>query len=93
MMIKQINKIKDFGIFKKFDWNNSIPRFNAFNILYGWNYSGKTTISRIFRCFETGQKHPDYLNATFELEDDEGNKFTENHLDGISHIRVFNAVA
>lgn len=90
-MIKRINKIRDFGIFKKFDWNNSIPTFNAFNILYGWNYSGKTTISRIFRCFELGQKHPDYLTATFELEDDQGNKFTENNLDRISYIRVFNS--
>jgi wobble nucleotide-excising tRNase len=66
-MIKQINKIRDFGIFKKFEWNSSLPTFSTFNILYGWNYSGKTTISIIFRSFEMGQKHPDYSNATFEL--------------------------
>ena len=91
MIIKQINKIRDFGIFKNFDWSNSLPTFNDFNILYGWNYSGKTTISRIFRCFETGQKHPDYLNATFELEDNEGNRFTEIDLNRIPDVRVFNS--
>jgi len=90
-MIKQINKIRDFGIFKKFDWNSSLPTFNAFNILYGWNYSGKTTISRIFRCFESGQKHIDYSNATFELEDNKGNKFTEIDLNRIPNVRVFNS--
>ena len=62
-MIKRINKIKNFGVFKDFQWDSSTPDFNKHNLIYGWNYSGKTTISRIFRCFELQGKHPDYPNA------------------------------
>ncbi len=45
MIIKHIRKIRDFGIFKKLDWDSATPDFNHFNLTYGWNYCGKTTIS------------------------------------------------
>lgn len=89
-MIKRINKIKDFGIFRDFK-NRDLPDFLQYNLIYGWNCSGKTTLSRIFRCFETGQKHPDYSTASFELEDGQGNKVTENDLNKNLPIRVFNS--
>jgi hypothetical protein len=61
-------------------------------LFYGWNYSGKTTISRAFRCFELGEKHADYPNAEFELEDnrDPSKKYTDKDLSTLPHIRVFN---
>jgi|SRR5271167_424304 len=64
MTIKQIKKIRDFGIYQKFDWETATPDFNNFNLTYGWNYCGKTTLSRVFRCFELGQKHSDYSTAS-----------------------------
>jgi len=92
-MIKRINKIKNFGVFKDFKWDSDkIPNFNKHNLFYGWNYSGKTTISRLFRCFELGEKHPDYPNAEFELEDDQNPSkiFTDKDLSTLPHVRVFN---
>ena len=90
MTLKQIKKIRDFGIFQKYDWDNSLKDFSNFNLTYGWNYCGKTTLSRIFRCFELGQKHLDYDIAKFEVEDTSGSKYTEASFPSKLNIRVFN---
>lgn len=87
-MITKINKIKNFGIFKNFN-GNSLPDFKVFNLIYGWNYSGKTTLSRIFRSLEKGKLHDDYLSATFELESTT-TKY-DNTFSVKPNIRVFNS--
>src|SRR5690606_35070968 len=66
------------------------PDFNHFNLTYGWNYCGKTTISRIFRCYEMGAKHIDYDTATFEIEDSDGKRYSELSFPSKLNIRVFN---
>ena len=49
----KIKEIKDFGIYKDYKWNeiDELKPFNKKNIIYGWNYSGKTTLSRILSMF------------------------------------------
>lgn len=89
-MIKKINKIKDFGVFYNFSWSTDINEFKTFNLLYGWNYSGKTTLSRVFRCLELSALHPDYLTATFDLEDTAGTHY-DQQLINPPLIRVFNS--
>jgi len=91
MPLHKISKIRNFGIFKKFDWDASLPEFTSHNLIYGWNYSGKTTLSRIFRSFETGRIHPDYLSATYEIEMKDGRKLSETDLDKATYFRVFNS--
>ena len=39
--------IKKFGLYKDFKWAG-LPELSRVNIIYGRNYSGKTTLSRIF---------------------------------------------
>jgi wobble nucleotide-excising tRNase len=90
-MIKKINKIQDFGIFNNFNWTTSIPDFKQYNLIYGWNYSGKTTLARIFRCFELGQLHNDYDAATFELEKNDGTTYDQLNLNQPFDVRVFNS--
>jgi wobble nucleotide-excising tRNase len=52
-MIKKIVKIKNIGIFRDFNWNDSsIPEFKKYNAFYGWNGTGKTTITRLLSVFE-----------------------------------------
>lgn len=51
-MITKILKLKNFGIFHDFSWEINLPEFKKFNLIYGWNRSGKTTISRIFTSCE-----------------------------------------
>lgn len=87
-MITKVNKIKDFGVFKNFN-GNSLPDFKVFNLIYGWNYSGKTTLSRIFRSLEKGKLHDDYLSATFELEN--ATTKYDNTFSVKPNIRVFNS--
>ncbi|MCX5886277.1 MAG: AAA family ATPase [Proteobacteria bacterium] len=71
-MIKKINKIKNFGIFKDFKWDASIPEFKRYNLLYGWNKSGKTTSSRIFSaCEKKSTEFKQYpKDGEFEVETD-----------------------
>ena len=41
--------IKKFGLYKDYTWNPAkMKEFRRVNIIYGRNYSGKTTLSRIF---------------------------------------------
>ncbi len=49
-MITKIDYIKDFGIFKNFNWSNcgDLVEFKEKNIIYGWNYSGKNTSKELF---------------------------------------------
>ncbi len=69
-MITKFKSIKNLAVFKEFDWDSSVRakkgnntiEFKKLNILYGRNYSGKTTLSRIVRALETGQISDKYEN-------------------------------
>lgn len=87
-MITKINKIRDFGVLKNFN-GSALPEFKTFNLIYGWNYSGKTTLSRVFRCLEKGKLHDDYLTATFEMEN--ATSKYDNTFAVKPNIRVFNS--
>ncbi len=51
-MIKNFKKIKEIAVFKDFNWNTNLPNFKKYNAFYGWNGTGKTTVTRIFSAFE-----------------------------------------
>ncbi len=89
-MIKKINSIKNLGSFLNFSWQNSCELFKRYNFIYGWNYSGKTSLSRLFRCLELKEMHKDYPKLEFEIETD-NDKITEfNFNNNVLLIRVFN---
>jgi len=68
-MITKVNKIKNFGIFKNFVWDVSINPFKKRNLIYGWNYSGKTTFSKLFNNLGKKEKiHFPSSEYTFEIE-------------------------
>ena len=68
-MFKKID-IKKFGLYKDFTWGG-LPELGRVNIIYGRNYSGKTTLSRIFDGISLGQLHKDYLDGQFTLHTDD----------------------
>ena len=50
MKIERIQRIRNYRIFRDFIWPQSgLPDFGRFNLIYGWNRSGKTTLSELFR--------------------------------------------
>ena len=51
-MIKRIQSIKNLGVYSNYTRKGDLPDFNDKNIFYGWNYSGKTTLSRLFSFLE-----------------------------------------
>lgn len=72
-MIEYID-IQNFGSFQNFIWSaslrdkgNNVAKFKKLNILYGRNYSGKTTLSRILRSLETGILPPKYSSPNFSV--------------------------
>ena len=91
MKITRIEKIKNYGIFC--DYNRTdVKDFGDNNIIFGWNYSGKTTLSRIFRSIEKKEPHPDYSSGKFKLICDDDSEIKENAISNNSlKIRVFNS--
>jgi wobble nucleotide-excising tRNase len=95
-MIEHID-IPNFGSFENFVWRNSIrdkgnnvAKFKKLNIIYGRNYSGKTTLSRIFRSLQTGNLPDKYQNPTFTVTTDSGTTTQSEISTDKHHIRVYN---
>lgn len=88
-MIKRIEAVRDFGIYRDFRWN-SIPEFAKLNLIYGWNYAGKTTLSRIFQALEHKKLDGEYSGASFEVELDDKSRVSSKDLSASPVVRVFN---
>ncbi|SSC10571.1 AAA family ATPase [thiotrophic endosymbiont of Bathymodiolus puteoserpentis (Logatchev)] len=54
-MIKKINTIQKLGIFEDYSVDGNLENFAKFNLIYGWNGSGKTTFSELFKAFKSGE--------------------------------------
>jgi wobble nucleotide-excising tRNase len=90
-MIRRIQHIKEFGVFGNFNWPAGLPDFKQFNLIYGWNYSGKTTLSRVFRCFEQGLPHVNFATAQVQLTADDGTSYDLSAPQSAPVFRVFNS--
>lgn len=92
-MIKRINRIRNLGVFSNYTRNSDLREFEEKNIIYGWNYSGKTTISRLFSYLDKNEPiDEDYKTVEFEIELDNGKKITnENRYESPVMIKVFNS--
>jgi len=99
-MLKRIKEIKNMAVYKNFGWDkevrdrkgNNIMDFKLINIIYGRNYSGKTTLSRIVRSMETGVISDKYDSPQFKIEFEGSRKIIsqDNMRDHPYDIRVFN---
>ncbi len=97
-MITKFKTINNLAVFQNFDWNSTIRDkgdnvvlFKPINIIYGRNYSGKTTLSRIVRALETGVLSDKYEDPQFEVSITDVADSTPNNLTGHGKkIRVFN---
>jgi wobble nucleotide-excising tRNase len=94
-MISRID-IKQFGCFSDFNWSSALREGQTaheckrLNILYGRNYSGKTTLSRVLRSFEVGRLPENFDSPEFSLNTEDGT-FVQTDIQNHSlDIRVYN---
>ena len=92
-MINKIESINNFGIYKNFSWASSaqIKDFNLKNLFYGWNYSGKTTLSRIFSSLRDKKIHASYNKGAFKIITNKGTYDSSNLEKFPYEILVFNS--
>jgi wobble nucleotide-excising tRNase len=93
-MISKIDSLKLFGIYKNFNWVNSseIVDFKDKNIIYGWNYSGKTTLSRVFSSLRDKELFPDYDNCDFKISTINNVSFVKSNIQDFPFkVLVFNS--
>lgn len=97
-MIKKFFSIKDFAVFKNFKWDDNVTdkdgqevNLAKVNIIYGHNYSGKTSLSRIVRALEKNTISDKYASPEFEVLFDDGNVYNQDNFTSCkAPIRVFN---
>ena len=93
MNVAQVSRMKSFGMFRDFKWDANLPEFKRFNLIYGWNRSGKTTLSRVLSACEKNStnfdQYPD--GGTFDVLTDGRSHIRSGDL-GSCHlpVRVFN---
>jgi wobble nucleotide-excising tRNase len=94
-MISKID-VAHFGLFKDYTWDTMISKTESFkklNIIYGRNYSGKTTLARMFRCIEDNLMHRDYQECDFTITLSNGSTVTKANFHSFAQfykIRVYN---
>lgn len=97
-MITKFKSIKNLAVFQNFVWDTSVcdgagnvKTFKDINVIYGRNYSGKTTLSRIVRALESGELSNKYENPEFEVSIKGTADVTQENLKTHGKkIRVFN---
>ena len=86
-LIDRISKLKHPGVLHNFTWPDDLTTFGRYNLIYGWNGTGKTTISRLFHAIETRTPPTNYeaeLSISGQLLP--GSAFSQATLP----VRVFN---
>jgi wobble nucleotide-excising tRNase len=84
-----ITRIRGHRVFRDFSWPNDLHAFGQFNLVYGWNGCGKTTLSSLLAHVE---KRAVLSEGEFELEFDGATKVSGTALNSVPlpQVRVFN---
>ncbi len=90
-MIKSITELQNFGIFANYTKPKELEEFAKFNLIYGWNGSGKSTFSKVFECLSKGHIITDFPDATLRIDTDIGIIDNKNLTKKALDICVFNA--
>lgn len=88
-MIIKINRLTNFGNYRQFQWGSTTD-FTKYNLIYGWNYSGKTTLSRLFQVLANPNELTQWQGCQFEVELEGGAKLSHANLANPQRIKVFN---
>ena len=89
MKLTRITKIRRHRVFRDFAWPTDLHTFAQFNVVYGWNGCGKTTLSALLALVE---KRAALSEGEVEFEFDSTTKVagTEFASNPVPQVRVFN---
>jgi wobble nucleotide-excising tRNase len=89
MRILRLPKIKQQRVFRNYIWPAELPTFAQYNVIYGWNGTGKTTLSSLFANLQDNRA---IAQGEVEFELDNGNKLFGASLVTATTppVRVFN---
>lgn len=76
-IIKNIRQLKGATVLAERKSSTPSVDFKRFNLIYGFNGCGKSTLSRVFASLQQGARHqrlPD--DCTFEIEMEDGVKYS-----------------
>lgn len=90
-MLKSIEKIKKLGVYEDYIKPVGTKEFAAKNVIYGWNYSGKTTLSRLFAKLEAKSPHVDFQSCEFSFNSGADSITEKNFRECGLSVRVFNS--
>lgn len=85
-LVTKISRLRHPGVLRDFSWPAELPTFGRYNLIYGWNGSGKTTISNLFRALELRTQPEGEATLTTASTTIDGNDFAQATLP----VRVFN---
>lgn len=84
--ITRISRLRGCATFRDFTWPDDLPDFGRYNLIYGWNGTGKTTLSRILRCLEKRTTPTGEVTVVIDGKDVQGARFPNEAVS----VRVFN---
>lgn len=90
-MIKGITKIKGLGVYDNYTKPAGTSELGIKNLIYGWNYSGKTTLSRLFAQLESKKPNSDLAGCEFSFDTDNQPITEKNFEQSDLMVRVFNS--
>ncbi len=89
MSIDRISKIKNQRIFRSFVWPQDLLDFRKKNLFYGWNGTGKSTLSNLFRSIKkrasVNEGEVEFIISGSKID---GAVLTTSQ--GLPQVRVFN---
>ena len=87
-IIRRIKRVAISGVFRDFVWTSEVADFCRYNLIYGLNGSGKTSLSNVFRCLE--MKRCEVGEFSVETEIGEISSVSLENQVSVPQVRVFN---
>ncbi|WP_430495595.1 AAA family ATPase [Ralstonia pseudosolanacearum] len=88
MKLERFEKIREYRLFRDFAWPKALEDFGRFNLIYGWNGTGKTTLSHLFKAIQTATAVSEgEVEIVFDGTQVSGSRLAETAL---PPVRVFN---
>ena len=85
--LSRIKSIDNFRFFSAYRWNQRLKPFERFNLIYGWNGCGKSTLSDFFHNIETGTDLPAHcaFQICFQSEGNPESLVTAKTVSAVAH--------